>query len=81
MDEEKNGAEMEMGEFISKVLQSVVEGVLLAQGASVPCSLPDGVEFVFGLANGDVTFTVPLSNMMFDRGTVVTYTHGSIAKN
>jgi hypothetical protein len=81
MSEAENGAKMEMGKFISEVLQNVLEGVLLAQGASVPCSLPDGVEFVFGLANGDVTFTVPLSNMMFDRGTLVTYSHGSIAKN
>ena len=78
---DENGVEMEMSKYIAEVLQSVVDGVLMAQGASVPCSLPDGVEFVFGLANGDVTFTVPLSNMMFDRGTMVTYTHGSIAKN
>lgn len=80
MDEEKNGEEMEMSKFISEVLQSVLEGVLLAQGASVPCVLPEGVEFVLGLANGDVTFVVPLTNMAFGLGTMVTYTH-DIKKN
>lgn len=77
----ESGSEKELSVFIASVLKNVVEGVLMAQGAGVPAGLPDGVEFVFAFDNGEVEFVVPMSNMVFDRGQVVTYTHGSNTKN
>lgn len=77
----ESGVGMDMDVYIAKVLQSVVDGVLLAQGAGIPASLPSGVDFVVSLADGDVMFTVPLSSYLFDnRSAMVTYS-GSRAKN
>ena len=81
MSEPESGAEMELSVFIARVLQDVVQGVQMAQGAGVPASMPQGVEFGLALEYGDVNFVVPLSNMVFDGlGTLVAYSYGK-AKN
>ena len=78
----ESGAEMELSVFIARVLQDVVQGVLLAQGESVPVGLPSGVDFILSLENGDVEFTVPLSNYIFEnKQSMVTYTYGTTSKN
>ena len=77
----ESGVEKELSIFIKEVLQNVLDGVLMAQGAGVPASMPKGVEFGLALEYGDVNFVVPLSNMVFDGlGTLVAYSYGK-AKN